>query len=71
MDKKNSYDIVKIKGIAGIILFILLIIFVKSATYYNLSFGNELEYLVATIFILFIGFSVWLSQDYFIRCFRK
>ncbi|MCJ8325863.1 MAG: hypothetical protein MJK08_02085 [Campylobacterales bacterium] len=64
MDKKNKkIDIVKIKGIIGIVLFLSLIIIGKIATLSNLS--DSLRYWGGMMILIIGSFSLWLSLDYF------
>ena len=70
MDKKNKkIDIVKIKGITGIVLFLSLIIIGKIAALSNIS--DSLRYWGGMLLLFLFGFSVWLIQDYSKRWFGQ
>jgi hypothetical protein len=64
---KNKIDIVKIKGILGLLLF--LIILGKSAKFYNLS--PDIRYWGGMIFFILCSFSAWLMQDWVKRWFGQ
>ena len=59
----KKWDKVKIKGILGIILFIVGIVFVKYATAFNL-YPNGASELIAYSTFLILLFSIYLSYDY-------
>ena len=70
MDKKNKkIDIVKIKGITGIVLFLSLIIIGKIAALSNLS--DSLRYWGGMMILIIGSFSLWLCLDYFKVLFGK
>ena len=69
MKNKNSFDIVKIKGLIGIFLLLVLLIAGKSARFFDLS--SDERYWGGLIWMLFCGFCIWLAMDYVKRWFGQ
>jgi len=59
---KSKFNIVKVKGICGLFLFLLLIVLSKSARFYEIS--SDVRYWSGMIFLFLVGFSVFLMQDW-------
>ncbi len=69
MKNKNSFDIVKIKGLIGIILLIITYILAKNFNLDHLTYNEK--YWVELLGLLFWGFCIWLSMDYVKRWFGQ
>ncbi len=69
MKNKNSFDIVKIKGLLGISLFIILYILAKTYNLDHLTYN--VKYWVELLGFLFSGFCIWLASDYVKRWFGQ
>jgi len=69
MNNKNKFDTVKIKGIIGLFLFLLLIVLGKSARFYEIS--SDIRYWGGMIFLFIGAFSLFLMQDWIKRWFGQ
>lgn len=66
---KNKIDIVKIKGIIGIVLIISMTVFVRLTNDYNLT--SDERYWEGMFILFYFGFAAWLIQDYVKRWFGQ